>query len=150
MEITEATPSSKPGNPPPQTPKPVTHALEEQKELLQESLSRCELAPVLLGNYVKQLDLQHTSIKMLDDVLEAYDQQGYKWGKKIQTLKNQIHDIENEIEEAQNPAANTALVQAEGPLFSNHRMQLALEANSAVGVELRLVYCGIPYLPFLL
>lgn len=151
MEITEAAPSPQPESPPSQTSKPIPQTLEEEKELLEASLSRCELAPVLLDNYVKQLDLNKFSIKSLDDVLEAFDQQSHKWDKKIQELKKNIRDVENKIEGVQPPTEDVTPAQAEGPLSSNHRVQFSLEANSTVVVELRLAYCGFSrLLPFLL
>ncbi len=138
MEVAEASPETLS-----QVTNPDLSTLEEEKELLHKSLSRCELAPVIFGNYAKQLEPHHGAIDHMSRVMEDYFQQGEKWDKRIQELKRKIGDVENRIKEAQNSVTDTT-TQAEGPLLSSHQVQFILEADGAVEVAVRLVYCRPP------
>lgn len=131
--------------------KPIsTEDLEEEKELLQKSLLRCELASTLLEVSIRAINTRETAIQSVDDAVHLYVERAEVWDKKIQGLERGIRDLERRIQvnppqEKQNPLQDTTEargLELEGPRFSDHIIQFNLKADAGgrVQAEVRLVY----------
>lgn len=116
----------------------VLKAFEEEKALLEKSLSRYELSSALLDEVMKGTDLRKISITLMVEAVKAYSEQGEKCDKKIQNLKREIRSIEKSIQNLKNPP--TVAQPSEAHHFSNHLIQFTLETDSPISTEVRLVY----------